>query len=404
MQATVARATSPSPSASAVPNNPTAIGSSGDALTGDDSATANETMPSEGVLHGRLPVQMGVSVGAYFDDNIYIAPNGSPDRISDYIGTFAPFVAWNSAGKTGALNSVQLVYTPTFLAYLDHPNLDAIDHDGDIIYGFSDGRVDLLVTEQFTSYQENNPDVGTIFRETANIITGKIDYQIANKISAELVSREIYTSDSPGYQSNEFTVGPYFNYAIAPKVTIGLGVVGGVVDMSGPNQYFEQTNLRASYNPDPKLTFDVVTGIETRETQGNNGIAMTPDLSCGGTWSPFDDTEIELEGYRRYEYSGRFTATDYLATGVTGSVSQRLFRQFKAIFNGSFEDAVYVNNWTAATDGTSYDYLTVKPSFDWNPEEDWDFRVFYQYRVNVGRGQIGNFTDNQIGFTASYTY
>jgi hypothetical protein len=383
--------------------NPNAVPPNPGAPPAADSAPTSPT--SAWFFDGtrRLPFQVGMTVGGYFDDNIYAAPDG-PARISDFIWSVSPLIAWNSAAETGADNSVQLAYAPTFVLYQENSRNDTIDQAGNFLYAYHDGRMDFVVSESAASAQESNADVDDLVQETSSVTLINFNYQLTAKTTLNLSATQSITDDDPGFGSIQWSGAAYLDYQITPKTTLGLGGVVGLADLDGPNQTFEQANGRVTYNPTAKLSFNATGGLEFRETQGFGGEDLTPDFSLGLSYEPFDGTTLTVQGYRRYEYSGRLYGQDYLATGATASFSQRFFRKFYFVVSGVFENAEYEDNLSDSSSNVRYNYYSVQPAISFQPTTWCDLTLFYQHREDISQATAPGFTDNQVGFTAKFTY
>ena len=361
---------------------------------------ANESMLT--TLSGRLPVQLGGVAQGYYDDNIYVQPDG-PGKVSDYVWSLSPFIAWNSAPQTGAVNSIQLVYAPTFIHYQENSQNDIVNQQAQGVYGYDGDKVQVVATEQFGRYQENNADYDELGIETSSVTRVQANYQMTPKTNLEVTARQSYTSDEPGLHYTEWALAGYFDYQFTPKTTMGLGGVLGAADLEGPNQKYEQINGRVGYNPDFKLSFSGTVGAELRETQGHSGGTLNPDFSLGAAYEPWDGTNLGLNAYRSYEYSGRIYGNDYLATGVSGSVAQRFLRKFLFVVSGTFENSQYRDNFSDSFGNQSYDYLSIRPEVSWTPFSGWQVRAFYQYRKSIASG-IPGFVDDQVGMSLDVTY
>ena len=374
----------------------------GNAATSGVSA-APVPLPAPGVLGGRLPIQLGLTLGGYFDDNIFARPDG-PGKRADFIWSIAPLVAWNSASLTGAAASVQLAYAPTILFYQDHDRRDTVNQSANAVFGYEGDRAGIVVTQSYTSAQEASADANRLIIETTAVTSAQLNYQLTGKTSLEATARQTFTGDDPGLRSIEWTLATYLNYQVTPKTYVGLGDVLGWVELQGPNQRYQQINGRVGYDPDAKLSFNMTGGVEFRETEGHGAAEVTPDFSLGAEYEPFEGTDLNLSAYRRYDYSGHFYGTDYLATGVSASASQRFARRFHITLAGTFQNAQYRDNFTDDPVPQAYDYFSIQPAIRYEAPEGYSFQIFYQYRQSLAQGGVASFNDNEAGFTASFTY
>jgi hypothetical protein len=377
------------------------IGTSGE--TAPPGAGATFPAPDREINGMHMPFQLGGTVGGYYDDNIYLESNGGP-KVADYIWSVSPLIAWNSAAQTGADNSVQMAYAPTFLFYQENVNDDTVDQSGNFVYNFNSGRTDLVVSESIQSVQDSNADEGGLVTATTSVTEINFTYQLTGKTSLNLSSLQTISEDDPGFRSTEWTSAAYLDYQMTGKTSIGVGALVGFADLEGPNQTFEQLNGRVSYVPTAKLSFSATAGLEFREMQGYGGADLTPEFSLSGNYQPFDGTNVMLGAYRREEYSGKFYGENYLATGVSASFSQRLLHEIYFVLSGAFENATYQDNVSDASTGQSYNYFTIRPGVSFAPTDWCQLNFFYEYRTNLAEGDLESFSDNQAGFSASFTY
>jgi hypothetical protein len=367
-----------------------------------DRALAPGTVADNTDTSKRMPVQLSLTLAGYYDDNIYVQPRGA-NRVGDFIWTVAPTIAWNSAKTTGMENSVQLLYSPGFVFYQDHPGNNTVEQVGSFVYGYHGPKSELVISQQYASVQNSAPDLGDLVKLEEYITTINFDYQLSGKLSLTLHAQQDITDYDDGFDSTQWTGSAYMNYAALPKTTFGVGVLFGAADLEGPNQTFEQLNGRVLYTPTSKLSFNATVGAEFRQTQGSSRDQVNPTFSLGLDYDPFDGTDVNLNAYRDYAYSAKYYGDDYLATGVSGSVTQRFFQKFYAIFTASFENAVYEDNFTNQSANLSYNYFTVRPALAFRPTEWCELSIFYQYRENVSQ-TIDAFTDNQAGFQSRFAY
>lgn len=380
------------------PPVPVATNSTGGALS-----QTSMPGPEDWIIgQNRLPIQLGITATAYYDDNIYAAPKGGP-KTSDLIWSITPEIGWNSASETGADNSVQFAYAPSFVFYQDHSQNNTIDQSGQFSYAYHGAKDDLIISEAAASVQDTNADYGGLVKDTSFITEVNFTHTFSAKTSLNVVARNMIVDYDPGYDSTEWTGEAYLDYQTLEKISLGVGGLVGFADLDGPNQTFQQANLRVDYTPSEKLQFTATLGAEFRQTEGNNSNTVTPDFSLSGTWEPQEGSNLTLNAYRHYDYSGKFFGEDYLATGFGVSYSQRLLNRFYLVLGASFEDAQYDSNLTSESTGQSYDYVSLRPALIYKPTEWCKLTVFYNYRRNIS-DSLSDFTDNQVGIEARFTY
>lgn len=351
---------------------------------------------------GRMPVQFGLTLSGLYDDNIYDQPRG-PNRVGDFIWSVAPAISWSSSLVEGMENVVQLSYSPGFIFYQQNPANNTVDQQGTLVYAHHGAKSDLVVSQQYTSVQNNAPDLGDLVKYQEYLTTANFDYQLTGKLGLTLRAQQDITNYDEGYDSSQWTGSAYFDYEALPKTTFGLGGLIGAADLVGPNQVFEQVNGRVLYNPTAKLSFNLTAGLEFRQTQGYGSSRMTPTFSLGLSYQPDDSTDLVLNAYRNYSYSARFFGDDYLTTGVSGSITQRFCQRVYASLSASFENAAYTDNLTNSGTDIGYNYFSVRASVDYTPTRWCELSLFYQYRETVS-STVTAFSDDQAGFQSRFVY
>jgi hypothetical protein len=350
----------------------------------------------------RLPVQFGVTLAGYYDDNIYVAPGGA-GRVGDLIYQVVPFVSYNSAAQTGVDNSIQVSYAPGFIFYQRHSGNNTVEQNGSFIYGYQTGRSTLAVTQQYISVQNSGPDLGDLVKVTEYLTTVNFDYSLTTKLGLTLRAQQDIVSYDQGFDSNQWTGSAYLGYELFPKTTIALGSLVGVVDLEGPNQDFVQINGRVIYNPTEKLSFNGTGGVEFRQTQGYGSTVATPVFSGGFSYTPWDDTNLSANVYREYNYSAKLFGEDYLATGTSASITQAFYHKLFATLSGSFENAHYEDNFSGDQGDQNYNYFSFRAALDYQLESWVELSAYYQYRRDISHSLSG-FTDNQVGLQSRFYY
>ena len=386
--------------------NPSLLGPTTAVLPRAETSPDRSLAPGAGAdtteASNRLPFQLGLTLSGYYDDNIYVRPSSS-GRVGDFIYDVVPFVGWSSAQETGIDNSIQINYSPGFVFYQDHPGNDTFEQNGSFVYGFQGSRCNLVISQQYSSVQNSAPDVGDLVKVQEYLTTINFDYTLSAKLSMTLRAQQEIIDYDHGFDSNQWTGSAYLNYELLPKTTIALGSVVGAVDLEGPNQEFVQVNGRLLYNPTEKLSVNGTAGVELRQTQGYSATILTPVFSGGFSYNPWDHTNATLNAYREYNYSAKYFGQDYLATGVSGSISQTFFEKLAATLSASFENAHYENNLNDESNDLGYNYFTVRAALDYRWKSWCQFSAFLQYRESISH-TIDGFTDDQAGVQTRFSY
>lgn len=364
------------------------------------SSDTNTGMDFQSKQTGRFPVHFGLALSGYYDDNI---DTQKTNKQSDFITTITPFISWNTAADSGAENSFQLYYAPTYERFLDKTSNDTLDQYGTLGFYHNGDKTTFSLTQSVTDSNSNSFDVADRVNHQDYATQFNLNYQLTGKTSISVAAAQTISVYQQGYNSNDWNISSYLNYQMLPKVTVGVGGLIGYADISGPNQTYEQANVQATYVPTAKTSLYGVVGAEFRQTEQGGSTETTPDFSFGANWQPFDGTNLNINASRSFDYSNKFAGTDYIDTGISGSLSQRFIQQIYGTIALSYANAAYQSNSNSGSGGLNYNFYSIKPSLSYQPVEWCNLGVFYQYRENV-TSSSNAFKDNQVGFNATFQY
>src|ERR1700730_13538753 len=205
--------------------------------------------------------------GAY-DDSINLAQG---QKSSDFYTSIEPTISFGLGG-TGEdqTNFLLFVYAPNVFIFANNSNADALQHVIHLagqrqfakltLNGGED--IQILDSTNLTSLTDTtgrqaNVDVGQ--KTSENIFDSKLgaSYDLSSKTFLT-ASADYLVTDYPSLISSETVSGSlFFNYNYGAKIVVGVGGTGGYdkADGSTPDQYFEQGNLRLSYQATGKISF-----------------------------------------------------------------------------------------------------------------------------------------------------
>ena len=366
----------------------------------------------------RFHYELGLTVRGVYDDNIFISHT---NRVSDYYFAIEPHLALGFGDMEGrGTNYIRLDYMPSILLFVDHSNQDDVDHlihlegrhefsrltlffsqDVDIL---KNGNLNSLID---TTGQFANIDVSA--RTELNLYVSRVRayYDLTEKVflSGEF-DASIYDYRNDFINSEIFSGGLYINYKWTPKVTVGIGGTGGImqVDEGNPDQPFAQVNVRLSYEATGKLNFYASVGVEFREFDSDRSERTTPVFEIGGIYHPFDGTTITLAATRSMLASGFFPAQDYAATDVVLRIQQRLLQRFYLGLSAGYENADYFATANGVNATRNDDYYFVEPSVDVLINRHFSVGAYYLHREDSSSLDFFSFYDNQVGVRATVRF
>lgn len=400
----------------------------------------------------RFQYLFAATLGATYDDNIFLEPSSS--QRSDFYFTIQPTVVLGLGGGLGGSpqdNTLRFSYSPQVLLYVDHTELNTVQHFVSLGGSYHLPRLTLTGSQDVqildstdvgnphpaslatstpgaagsvdpntglgtgTSTVANTPssnvnlDVGT--RSRLNLYNTSLgaNYYVSDKVSYDL-SGQLSISDYQGalLSSTTLSGSGFFNYSPTGKTTVGAGITAGELfaDAPTPDQTFEQGNLRLSYVPSFKLTFSGQIGFELRQSSARGGTDVTPIFALNAAYSPFDGTSVALSGNRQVQASAVLGGQDYEITGFTLSGSQRFFQRAYVRLSIGYTHTDYraeVNNLTAAG-ARSDDYFFVQPGLDVTIRDNVTLGVFYSHRASSSTQANRDFQEDQAGLRLSGSF
>jgi hypothetical protein len=344
-----------------------------------------------------------VSAQALYDDNITISSGAT--KKGDFIFAATPGLT-AIAGDTLAEGArlLTISYAPTFIKFVDHSQYDAIDHAASIhgIWPFS--RLTLGFGQTFDQSSGGVVDVGNrVERQTyATSLTSA--YNLSEKTSFEINGRQTISDyPAPLIGTREWSNDDWINYLVAAKVTLGLGLTFGHTELDqNPNQNYERLLLRAVYNLTYKIDLTASVGGELRQYQERNKFGAI--FSLGASYWPRDGTTLSVEAHRDNRNSALMAGQNYVSTGFSATVRQRMIERLFLSVGGSYENAKYESAVIGVAATRSEDYYLAHVSADIAITDRWLAGLFFRHRENVSNTAGLSFKDNQFGLQTSYQF
>jgi hypothetical protein len=359
-----------------------------------------------------FPVKLSLKFENVYDDNIYIRHS---NRVGDFYWVMIPSLEFKSRDLDEDLdeldpdpeNYFHFDYKPEFDRFLDEKQNNFIDQHADGNYLFSGERLKLGLNGGFNTSHYPNVDFGG--RLDAAYYTGSAtwSYELTKRMTIGGDAGLTLTRYKQGINTDEYTTSAYLDYAIFPKTTIGLGSTLGYLEVAQfqPHQDYGQFYARASYQIREKVDVTGRVGVEYREYNGTGNASSTePSFALGVNYQPFDSTTLRLEGARNAVPSIAQFGTNYYDTSVTVSWRQRLLQQVYFSLSGSYDNDDYYSVSNTTSTGLSFDYFTVRPSFEWDWNKYLKFNAYYEWQDNHSSAAFSGFSDNSVGIGANFSY
>jgi len=357
-------------------------------------------------------------VRGVYDDNINLAQTHTSD---DFYTSIEPRISLGLGGAgEDQTNSLNFVYAPNAYIFAKQSNADALQHVIHLDAQRQFAKLTLSASEDIqildssnltsltdTTGRQANVDVGQRTREDIfnTVVGGSYDLSSKTFLSGS-VTYQVYRY--PSLISSETVTGALFiNYNYGAKVVFGIGGSGGydTAGSSTPDQYFEQGNLRISYQATGKINFAATAGYEVRQFADNaRGNYTSPVFTLSAGYQPFDGTSVSLTGDRSTRNSAVVSGGDFASTKIDFGVRQRLLRRAFLGFNIGYENDNYFSAVSGVDVSRDDDYYYVQSSLDVNVTRFWTVGAYYLHREDSSSLQSFRFSDNQFGARTTITF
>ncbi len=396
--------------------------------------------PRPALLHlGPLDVHARASSSFVYDDNIslhdrprsgtqigFIQTGQSQEPLGDdFIFTFSPGIVFTKAATLeDSRTAFALDYSPSLVFFMKNSEQNAVNHDVKMNAGYALTKLTLGLVQSFSSTEGGVVDVGDRVKQRGYNTGLTVRYELTEKTFLQLDGAYRLTDYETLTDSQEWTVTPTANYQITPKVTLGLGVTVGQlfveeqtleVRPSGLNssvtnvvpktraQTYVGPTLRASYKTTEKTDVNLSFGGEWRQyTDGSDSFG--PVFSLAGSYRPFEGTSFTLEGHRRQQNSAVINGANFITTGGTLGVRQRLRDNLFGTANFTYDHSDYEPTTSAVAITRRDDYFLLRCGLEAILGRSWSLGVFYQYREDISSDESYSFNNNQVGVQAAWGY
>ncbi|MEI8314333.1 MAG: hypothetical protein WCG79_02665 [Verrucomicrobiota bacterium] len=356
-----------------------------------------------GLRLGAFDLHARMSGGMTYDDNITYS---STNRQSDLIGVIAPQISAVMDRRDGDYGTLlSLGYQPTVLLFSDHSNNDTIDQNVKSSFQWSGSKLTLGLSQAFVQTYGGVVEVGDRVRQKIYNTELTSKYALSEKTSIE-VNPRLTVTDSDNYVgSRDWGVDTFLNHELGTKLTGSLGTTVGYLDVDdGPGQRYVRMLARLRYAVATKVDLTMSAGSEWRHYNSGVSDDWEPVFGVSGVYRPFDGTTLTLEAHRREEFSILTTGLNYLTTGFTAEIRQRIFEHYFVGVAGGYDNRDYraAESVVSTSRNDNYGLVRVVAGVQWI--ERWTVSVFYQYQTNGSNEGIHDFYDNKVGLQSSWGF
>jgi hypothetical protein len=330
-------------------------------------------------------------------------PTAGTNHVASTIQEFSPGLLFN-IGSHWALD-----YTPTWRFYSNDEFGNTLDHSvrfmggttyEDWVFGFS---------QTYDASSTPNVETGTQTDQQIYSTVLSASYQFNSKMSLDAGFNQNIVLAEQFQSSKDWSTLNWLNYQFWPRLSIGLGLGGGYVDVeTGSDMSYEQLQCRINWRATDKLSFQVHGGGELRQFLSSDADnVLNPVVGAVIQYQPVDTTRLSLNVDHVVNVS-LVTTTNAQSqltesTDLTGHLNQRLFQKLYLDLTGSYHMVTYVAENSVAT-GREDDYYTFSARLSCSFLKRGSASVFYQYS-DVSSTESGyTYATSQVGFEVGYRF
>ncbi len=357
------------------------------------------TEPGSAKTYAFLPHAALVS---YYDDNLALSRT---NRQGDFAVAAEPGAAFGLGDfREGQYDFLTLDYTGRLTAYLDHSSADSFEQFATLRAQAVLARWKFNTNFRFLDLNGGNIDSGNAGQQRIFDTSQVATYEISEKDFVELQGQNVVRDYETGSGSVEWQGRGLYNYQLDPKLTLGGGLAGGVLEVDGfSSQTYEQALGRVLFDPTEKCSIQMQGGLEIRQLPSGQDRA-TPVLDLACDYRVRAGTDVELTGYRRVLSSSGYSDLDYTASGMGISVAQELGASWLLNLKGGYENNAYFYTGMRAPSPREDNFFYINPSVQFRLTDEAKIELFYNYRQDASNNFARSFTDNQTGIRLSFTY
>lgn len=355
---------------------------------------------------GPFKFAAGISGQMMYDDNVTIR---SADKQSDVIWSVSPHIQARTAAGD---RNVSLGYGFSYNSYLRNSTYNNISHNANASGTWEMSKLRLGLNAGLNQSTGGYGDVGTLTETKSYNIGLTADYKLSEKTSVDVSPRVSFSDygNAAGYtnalyNSMEWSVATFINRTPFPKIKLGLGLDVGSTGVSQyGDQIFARALFRANYKLTGKLDLTSSAGAEWRHYDGGVPDTINPIFNLAGSYRPVLSTTITLNAHITPQASAYYGNQNYITTGFSLTVSQRLGERLSANLGGAYDVSQYSATEVGVSTSRVDDSFSVNFGITYAITERWSAGLTATYRQNLSNSGGFGYDNKQIGLQTSYEF
>jgi hypothetical protein len=370
-----------------------------------DWGRGQEAITRESLARGKAPFEWvwGIRSGAVSDSNPTLTrhPAGRAFRVE-----LGPQVRIQ-LGRNESRFQIGADYSGTYTRNLDSPHLAFFEHHSAVDTRWLGSRLRIGLRGALNFQQSGLRDTGA--RSVERTISGRLqtNFQATEKLSNEL-SLDLSRSRFPAFSgSEEARLRAFFDYALGPKLQLGLGAgVGQLQPQNGGFQKYAQALLRAAYHPTAKLSWNASVGLEDRSVRNDgrpgagdsSDTLRNPVFSISGLWMASARASFTLEAERRSLSSAALNDTNFQSTRLRLGWNEQITNSVQTRLSAGYEQAEYQSTLVTRTSVRQDDYWLGRFEIQWSPRKHSTLGLFLESCANHSSdAELYSFRRTQLG-------
>jgi hypothetical protein len=302
-----------------------------------------------------------------------------------------------------------LDYAPQFEWYTHYSNNDCVNQYPTLNAIFPLGRVILGVRQSYSYANTTVIEAGQLTPQTTYNTALTSGYQVSDRTSLEVNLRRNSVSYSESTLSGyaDYSNDNWIHYQVGDRLNLGGGVTAGYLNVENrSSQTYQQVLARALYKLAEKVDVDGSLGVEFRQYSTDIAGTTHAVFNLTGSYRPWLATTFSLNAHR-WDLSSVSYGDNYMQTGFTLGVSQRLFDRLSVGLSGGYDNYSYYSvtgSSQAAANNQNNNYFNTRVGvgYRFNPFLNAD--VFYRFSQQSYETAAAGFSDNQIGLQVTYGF
>jgi hypothetical protein len=350
------------------------------------------------------PWKVTVHAGAssYYDNNIFISPTGRQSDFVTLLSAGGGLILGDYTTQQG--NYLISDYTAIAELFEKHSDQDAFEQNASVAAQVVLAHLTFKGNFQFEDTADADVDTGS--RAKRQILTGNgsARYDISDKTFIEATAQFTISHYDLFLNSNDERGGLSFNFLPDPAVTMGLGVMAGVLNVEDSSaQTYEQFLASLQIAATGKFTLISSAGIEDRQTQQNKGL-ITPVFEIDGDYKPSEVLDLTFSAYRHVSNSAYYLGADFIATGVSAGAKYDFSDRFTVLLETGFMNCDYRDVGNDANVSRTDNYFFVRPALRYTASKHCNVELYYFYRKNASTLHNLSFNDSQVGISLNFKF